>query len=328
MALVLALGTIPASQVSGLPSPVPVLTLDLTPIQQTVHINCTLNDAVMFGGNATVELGFQMQRVTVTLSSSCIWPTCLSPTELEFTRSETQMFYVTVTVPPGTSSLEVGQLTVLGMAKAPGMPTSTGQANAVVTVAQYYGLELDARNNTLTGVIPGGTTSGRFTIKNAGNGLDSFRIALNDPRGVVSIYSGRPGVDVKGNESAAVDFTLTVSPNATYGTGTIVIVSFKVTSVEAENSGIALTRTIAFSLVFGPASPTEPDKPGAPDGNETAVPDGDSGGGGGEAATAMAIVAAVVLVVAAVVLATRRRERVPSEADEVPLEVEPAHVQA
>jgi hypothetical protein len=330
MALVTLLATCmaPSTVVEALPNPIPVLTLQLTPTQLEAHVTQTTNGAVMFGGNATVEAAFGFMTVTVTLSASCIWPAILSPSTMEFKSAMPQPFYVTVVVPPRTSALEVGQLIVSGTAKAPGMPVATATANAVVTVGQYYMFGLGTPNDTISGAWPGGEVAGRLTINNTGNGLDTFRIALNDPKDVVALYSGRTTIDISGDSSGSVDFRLTISSSVTYGTGDYIGISLTVTSVEAENAGIALSQTIPFLLAFGRPSTPGPDGPDVPDGNETAVPDGDSGGGGGEAATAVTVVAAVVLVVAVVVLSTRRRGRAPAEAVEVPVEVEPAHVRA
>ena len=317
----------PCPGVDALPNPVPVLTLSLTPTQLQAHVTQTQNGPVMFGGNATVEAAFGFMTVTVTLSASCIWPAIVSPSTMTFTSTQSQLFHVTVVVPPRTSALGIGQLIISGTAKAPGMPTATATANAVVTVDQYFVFDISTPDSTLAGAAPGRTVSGRFTINNTGNGLDSFRIALTDPSDAVALYSGRTSVDIQQQESAAIDFSLTVSSDATYATGTNVGISFTVTSIEAENEGTALSQTLPFLLVFGPPPAVVPEGPDAPDGNETAVPDDDSGGGGGEAAAAVAIVAAVVLMVAAVVLVTRRRERIPAEAVEVPVEVEPSPAQ-
>ncbi len=311
----------------ALPNPVPVLTLQLTPTQLQAHVTPTQNGPVMFGGNATVEAAFGFMTVTVTLSASCIWPAIISPSTMEFKDSKPQPFYVTVVVPPKTSALMIGQLIVSGTAKAPGMPVATATANAVVTVAQYHMFELSTRNDTLYGAAPGASVSGRLTINNTGNGLDTFSIAMQDPTGVVALYSGRTSIDVHEEESAGVDLRLTVSSGASYPTGTSVGISFIVTSVEAENAGIALSHELAFLLVFGTPSTAGPDAPGGPDINETVVPDDDGGGSSGEAVTAMTFVAGVVLVVAIVVLTTRRRNRPDVEAAEAPIEVAATAVQ-
>jgi len=318
----------PGPVADALPNPVPVLTLQLTPTQLQAHVTTTQNGPVMFGGNATVEAAFGIMTVTVTLSPSCIWPAIISPSTMEFKEARPQPFHVTVVVPPRTSALEIGQLIVSGTAKAPGMPTATATANAVVTVAQYYMFELATRNDTLAGAAPGGTVAGRLTINNTGNGLDTFRIALEDPAGVVAHYSGRTHIDVQHEEGAAIDFSLTIASTAAYGKGATVGISFNVTSVEAGSAGIALSHELALLLVFGPPSSTGPGTSGGPIGNETGVPGGGGDAEAGEAATAVSIVAAVVLAVAVVVLATRRRGRSPVEAVEAPVEVEPTPAQA
>jgi hypothetical protein len=137
LAVVLS-GTVPVHRddlVRAAPNPIPILSLSLSPSQLEAHVTDTELGAVTFTGNATVEQ-LQLMSSTVTLQAvvNTGWPVVLSPQTIPFDGPGTEKFYVTVIVPPATSSLETGTVIVTGNCKAPGLAPIVASASAVVTV--------------------------------------------------------------------------------------------------------------------------------------------------------------------------------------------------
>jgi hypothetical protein len=234
-------------------NPVPVLTLSLTPTQLQSRVTNSQNGPVMFGGNATVEkFSGNVERVTVTLSASCIWPAIVSPSTMVFTQSgRSQPFYVTVVVPPKTSSLEVGTLIVSGTAKAPGMPVVTATANAVVTVAQYFKLSIGA-DTPLREVKPGDITYNTINIYNEGNGLDSFEIEISNQKDLLkkefNVIIERTSIDIKQDEYSQVKITIQTPQGFDLWARDLILVSVKVHSAEARNVNILYSQDYSLSI--------------------------------------------------------------------------------
>ena len=294
-------------------NPVPILTLSLTPNQLQATVTDTQNGAVMFGGNATVEkLSTSLLRVTVTLSASCIWPALISPSTMVFTDSNRpQPFAVTVVVPPKTSSLEVGTLIVSGTAKAPGIAIVTASANAVVTVAQYFGLEVSVLGGPFQGLQAAGTVSGKLVVNNTGNGLDSIVIELLDPHGIVSTRDMRRGVDMKHGESEEVPFTLHLNESLGRTGNFSRDIAFVCTSQEASFQGSNYTKTAWCTLSFGT-------KKGGTGGE---VPPSGGGDGGGTTAAddrggipiALLVLLVLIVILSAVITYLGRERARPEE---------------
>jgi len=137
-------GASPAGASSAL-APVAVMSfeLHLDPAVLEARPTSSQNGPVVFNGSAEVPHVPPGLRVTVTLSSSCDWPSIVSPSTMVFSDANPQAFYVSVVVPPGTARGERAQLRVSGTAKAPLLPEMTDTAFANVTVAPYYGVRIE-----------------------------------------------------------------------------------------------------------------------------------------------------------------------------------------
>lgn len=295
-------------------NPVPVLTLSITPSQLQAIVTETQNGPVMFTGNATVDM-LPFMTVTVTLSASCIWPAILSPSTMTFEDTRPQQFFVTVVVPPRTSSMEVGTLIVSGTAKAPGMPIVTASANAVVTVRQYFGLEVSVLGGPFEGLHEGSTVTGKLSVNNSGNGPDSVTIDLLDPQGIISTRDMNRGVDVTHDKVLEVPFTLHVNGSLGRMENVSRDIAFVCTSTEARNLGLDYTKTAWCTLSFG----TTPASPGG------GVPPGGGGDDGGRRLTddsggiPLAVVVLLVLIVVLTVISFLGRER--GRPEEVPVDL-------
>ena len=244
---------IAAPKVEAALNPVPVLTLSLAPTQLTARVTNSQNGPVMFGGNATVEkLSGSIERVTVSLQASCIWPSIISPSTMVFTVSNRpQPFTVTVVVPPKTSSLEVGTLIVSGTAKAPGIAIVTASANAVVTVDQFYKLSIGS-DTPLREVGPGDITYNTINIYNEGNGLDSFELEVFNAKELIkknfNVIIERTSIDVKQDEYAQIKITIQTPQKWRVYAKEIHLVTIKVTSAEARNSAILYSQQFSLSI--------------------------------------------------------------------------------
>jgi hypothetical protein len=245
-------GGLVADEADAALNPVPVLTLSLVPTQLEARVTNSQNGPVMFGGNATVEkFSGNLERVTVTLSASCIWPAIVSPTTMVFTNMQPQPFYVTVVVPPKTSSLEIGQLIISGTAKAPGMPAATATANAVVTVAQYFKLSIGA-DTPLREVKPGDITYNTVNIYNEGNGLDSFELEVTNTKDLLkkqfNVIIERTSIDIQQEEYAQIKITIQTPQGFRLWARDLVLVTLKVNSVEARNNNLLYSQEYSLSI--------------------------------------------------------------------------------
>jgi hypothetical protein len=245
-------GGMVADEADAALNPVPVLTLSLVPTQLEARVTNSQNGPVMFGGNATVEkLSGSLERVTVTLSASCIWPAIVSPSTMVFTNMVPQPFYVTVVVPPKTSALEIGQLIVSGTAKAPGMPAATATANAVVTVAQYFKLSIGA-DTPLREVKPGDITYNTVNIYNEGNGLDSFELEVTNSKDLLkkefNVIIERTSIDIQQEEYAQIKITIQTPQGFRLWARDLVMVTLKVNSVEARNNNLLYSQEYSLSI--------------------------------------------------------------------------------
>jgi hypothetical protein len=233
-------------------NPVPVLQLALSPNALEAHVTNSQNGPVSFSGNATVEkLSGSLERVTVTLSATCVWTAIVTPSTMIFSVPGTQQFWVTVIVPPKTSSLEVGQVIVSGTARAPGMPVAVAQANGVVTVDQFYKVSLGS-DSPLREVQPADLTFGVINIYNEGNGIDSFEIEVENSKELQdkewNIIIERTSVDVSAEEFKQIKVTIQTPQKWTIWTKKIQLVTIKVVSAEARNANILYSQKYSVSI--------------------------------------------------------------------------------
>ncbi len=245
-------GHMVADEAGAALNPVPVLTLSLVPTQLEARVTNSQNGPVMFGGNATVEkFSGNLERVTVTLSASCIWPAIVSPSTMVFTNMQPQAFFVTVVVPPKTSALEVGQLIVSGTAKAPGMPVATATANAVITVGQYFKLSIGA-DTPLREVKPGDITYNTVNIYNEGNGMDSFELEVTNSKDLLkkefNVIIERTSIDIQQEEYAQIKITVQTPQGFRLWARDLVLVTLKVSSAEARNNNLLYSQEYSLSI--------------------------------------------------------------------------------
>jgi hypothetical protein len=194
------------------PNPIPILSLALYPTQLQAKVTQSQLGAVTFGGNATVEKISGIERVTVTLTAvvNTGWPVVISPSTIAYINPDTVKFTVTIIVPPGTSSLTTGNVMVSGTATAPIISPVVANAGAVVTIAQYFKMRIEAES-PLREVKPGDLTYNVVNVYNDGNGMDTFELEIENLKDLVkdqwTVLLGSTDISVPQEEYSPVKIT-------------------------------------------------------------------------------------------------------------------------
>ncbi len=162
------------------PNPIPILSLCLYPSQLQAVVTQSQIGTVTFGGNATVDqLFFQDSTVTLQAVVNTGWPVKVDPTTIFFKGPGTERFQVTVIIPPGTSSLVVGNVIATGSCKAPGLSPTVATAQGIVTVKQYHKIRIESEEPQER-VSSGDTAEFEIFIYNDGNGPATFKLTVLD----------------------------------------------------------------------------------------------------------------------------------------------------
>ncbi len=230
------------------PNPIPILSLALYPTQLKAQVTQSQLGAVTFGGNATVEKISGIERVTVTLTSvvSTGWPVVTSPTTMVFINPDTVSFTVTIIVPPATSSLITGNVIVTGTAKAPIISPVVASAGAVVTIAQYFKMRIEAES-PLREVKPADLTYNVVNVYNDGNGLDTFELEIENNKDLAkkqwTVLLASTDISVNQDEYAPVRITAQTSQEWRIWAKEIETIIIKVTSFEARAKNELYSKT-------------------------------------------------------------------------------------
>lgn len=187
----------------------------MNPSAQTAEVTATSPTTVTFTATVTVDKPPLIGTVMVTLeaSASTGWPTTVSPQSIPFKSPGTVQATVTVTVPQQTSSDLIGAIILNGLATYPG-GTASATSSATVQVGQYYKCQLNA-TPTLGTENP---QTYDLKITNAGNGNDSFELALVD-QAVISKAGLTVTLDKVKTGNLAQGGNETVHVKVSYGAG-------------------------------------------------------------------------------------------------------------
>ena len=94
----------PTATTEAAPNPIPIVSVSLTPSKQQAHVTPNVSDEVVFEGVLTVDqLTIYTSTTTLTASIGNEWTVSLSPGTITSNAPRSTRFYVTVTVPGGTS---------------------------------------------------------------------------------------------------------------------------------------------------------------------------------------------------------------------------------
>ncbi len=181
--------------------PTPSLTVVLEPNTREAKVTQSQADNVTFQGTATVDQSQVTTSVlTLTGVTSTGWPVSIDPAAFEVTGPSTVTFEVFVEVPPGTSSLMIGNVIVTSTLKVPLLSPISARVTVSVTVGQYYKARIEFEDPFIE-LERGeeGTTEG--SVYNDGNGNARFRLSLvNVPDGIQATLSSSD-FDVGGDDS-------------------------------------------------------------------------------------------------------------------------------
>ncbi len=205
----------------------PQLQLTLTPNLLQAEVTNSQVGEVEFAGTAEVDQP-RMMTSTVELSATSVWTANVSVPEFEITGPGSQEFTVKVTVPPKTSSLEVGQVIVSGTCRSPGMPVAVSQANAVVTVAQYYKTSLGSNTPSIA-VERGDEVSCTINIYNEGNGITVYQVEIIEQPDDIEVSLPQSRVEVPAEEFKQINLDISVGEDAPYR---ISLITLRVVALE------------------------------------------------------------------------------------------------
>ncbi len=225
----------------------------LTPDSLTARITNSQNGPVKFGGNATVQkLSASIQRVTVTLSASCVWATDVSPSEMVFTNDGPQSFELTVVVPPKTNVC-TNEAIVYAHA-TDGLQSADASAQCTVAVAQYFKMAIGSDHPTHVIEESPATIDGTLQIYNEGNGRDTYRVEVVGPPSGLVDYDVDESVTVAPDDREDVDFTLFIELESGFTDGGSLLVTFRVTSMTASELGQSSSQQYSLTVYRPPTS--------------------------------------------------------------------------
>jgi uncharacterized repeat protein (TIGR01451 family) len=196
-------------------------------------------------GNDTIQLSAQNYSTWITFSKSS---TTLAP-------DQTDNITVTVTVPskplPSKGDYQIGIL-----AKSIGNESVTANMTLVMTVKQVYGVEVTS-NVSVSYVDPGKSVSYNITVKNTGNGKDSFSLTKSGEH-IDWVTFSSSSITVDGLQSSSVTLTVQVPSNA-FAQSFVVKVNTKSQGDATVQQDMNLTTTI--NLLYGlEVTPSETSK--------------------------------------------------------------------
>ena len=225
--------------------------VSLTPGALTAIITNSQSGVVIFSGNVSVgKMSTSIQRITVTLEASCVWSAEVSPSTMVFTNADPQPFYLSVEVPPKTHVMS-NKATVQASA-TDGLQVASGSAECTVMVRQYYKLTIGS-DIPLTEVEDSpATVDGVLRLYNEGNGMDTFRIEIINPPGILTDYDLDETVSVGAEDSSDVGYTLFLEKDTDFIHGDVDLITFRITSMGASGAGLAYFQEYSISIFFPP----------------------------------------------------------------------------
>jgi hypothetical protein len=198
-------------------------------------------------GEVTVEkMPWGTVDVALDGNASTGWPVTVYPDSFTFTTSDTAQYAVEVVVPQASSAEEVATVTVTGVLTWRG-GTSGASASASVGVAQYFRFQLGFSKQ----LVGGNPAKAELTIWNQGNGIDKYKIGLEDEKKVKD-----KGLKVEFDKVQTVDIppdgkdniTITVTYDGAKVKDDLINIPFLVTSLLANESDKEVEKTIILAV--------------------------------------------------------------------------------
>jgi len=163
---------------AGAQSIIPVVELTVEPDTKDVDASTGAASAV-YNCSVYVE-GLPLVRYRVNLTADCEgWQAACDPAQFLVTGSGNNTFHATVNVPAGEPGGQARVLTVNATVSTTGVPLNTSSIYAVLTTHQSFGLKLSTGTPALS-VAAGKPVTWAFSLKNNGNGRDTFSLSVID----------------------------------------------------------------------------------------------------------------------------------------------------
>jgi hypothetical protein len=179
-------------------------------IEKTAHVGPGDSGVVTFNGTVEVECT-QPTIVVVELSTEDTWSTStVDPTTMYFRRTGKQEFTIQVTVPHGECCEKTGnfQLNYNSRLYGSGGASMSGWISGLINIAQFYDLSLSSAKPAIE-TTPGSTNQLDLTIKNTGNGNDTFSISIVD-NDKFSTKVSSTLIDICMDENVTVPITINI----------------------------------------------------------------------------------------------------------------------
>jgi hypothetical protein len=173
-----------ASAENSTPPPMlPKVTIQLLQPSQTAHVDKYETCEVMFNGTVTATLK-SVSSVLVSLDAEDTWGSAkVYPDSILFLNNTPESFVVIVKARPRESCTTIGTVTVRGhWMLSDGYAGSTDPPGGVtgrINIAQYHNFGLSC-SRVFKEVLPGGDVLFNLTIRNRGNGFETFGINVTN----------------------------------------------------------------------------------------------------------------------------------------------------
>jgi hypothetical protein len=197
--------------------PAPTIKARLDPTTKEAKVTQSQLDNVTFQGIVEID---QPSVTTSDLNIQAVvstgWPITVAPSYFMVAGPASVTFEVSVTVPPGTSSLQTGNLIVIASLKAPLFSAIETKATAIVLVGQYYQARIILDDPVMT-VEDGQEKKTSGSVWNAGNGNAKFQLSTSDVPSGIEVILGAHDFPVGQGES--YPFSISVGVDNGVGSG-------------------------------------------------------------------------------------------------------------
>ncbi|MGA1821064.1 MAG: choice-of-anchor T family protein [Thermoplasmatota archaeon] len=223
----------------------PAISISITQPKAIAHVAPGQDGIVSFSGTVTAQIPWSpsIQFCVVSLIAEAGgWPVSTPPPLIFSKQVKTSDFKLTVQVPPTTSHMTQGQLSVSARwSYSPGAIGGTvTPTSAIIVVEQYYQFSVACENPFLE-IQPGSATGFQLKLINEGNAADKLRIEilnqndLSDAEWTVQLSQNRFEVPEKSERQLTL--TLTTPKKWHIWMNKITTINLKVVSSQAETLG-------------------------------------------------------------------------------------------
>lgn len=265
------------SLITVIPKPVkavgqPVVILEwISSPEQIANVSPGSTGIVTFQGTVSgdMSVGSNVQTIIVTLNVTDDngWSCVISPYQFNIQPNVPMPFEVNVRVPIGANFCEIDTIYVTAQGVTyPGATPATVQPdplNGVIHIKQYYKFQLSC-DQPYKEIEMGSKAEYNLTIRNVGNGRDTFRINItnlnNLTRDGFNVGLSTPTIAIDSNDSDTVKITVQ-SPEIQIESSKLYTIYVEVKSIDQEmNEGTSKPQTFELNLRVKPNAESPPDE--------------------------------------------------------------------